>query len=68
VDQKIDASDIKLVVRQRGATQAKSWRWDIYRTGRSTPLVKSKEEFASRTEATRAGQRALYDYLQSAVA
>jgi hypothetical protein len=53
-----DTTDFRVVVKQRGP-QAKPWRWEIYRAGRSTPVQKASVTFATMVEASRAGKEAL---------
>jgi hypothetical protein len=54
----IDHDDFSVVVKNR-ASPPKSWRWEIYRAGRSSPIEHSKIFFESMTEANRAGKAAL---------
>lgn len=54
----IDHSDFSVVVKH-GAPGPKSWRWEIYRAGRTSPIERSKVLFASATDASRAGKVAL---------
>jgi len=51
-------SDFSVVVKL-GAPAPKSWRWEIYRAGRNSPIERSKRLFDSVTEASRAGKRTL---------
>jgi hypothetical protein len=53
-----DHSDFSVVVKQR-APPPKSWRWEIYRAGRTSPINHSATFFDSMTEANRAGKAAL---------
>jgi hypothetical protein len=54
----IEHDDFSVVVKNR-ALPPKSWRWEIYRAGRSSPIEQSKVLFESMTEASRAGKAAL---------
>ncbi len=54
----IDHSDFPVIVKQ-SAPRPRSWRWEIYRAGRTSPIERSKVLFDSVTEATRAGKVAL---------
>jgi hypothetical protein len=54
----IDHADFSVVVKHR-APPPKSWRWEIYRAGRTSPIEHSAVFFASMTEANRAGRAAL---------
>jgi len=54
----IDHEDFSVVVKHR-APPPKSWRWEIYRAGRSSPIDHSEVFFESMTEANRAGKAAL---------
>jgi hypothetical protein len=53
-----DHSDFSVVVKHR-APAPKSWRWEIYRAGRTSPIEHSEVLFDSMTEANRAGKVAL---------
>jgi hypothetical protein len=54
----IDQTDFSVVVKNR-ARPPKSWRWEIYRAGRTSPIEHSEIFFESMTEANRAGKAAL---------
>jgi hypothetical protein len=54
----IDHADFSVVVKHR-APPPKSWRWEIYRAGRTSPIEHSEIFFESMTEANRAGKVAL---------
>ena len=54
----IDQTDFSVVVKNR-ARPPKSWRWEIYRAGRSSPIEHSAAYFESMPEAGRAGKEAL---------
>ncbi len=54
----IDHEDFSVVVKNR-APPPKSWRWEIYRAGRTSAIDHSAIYFASMTEANRAGKAAL---------
>jgi hypothetical protein len=51
-------SDFSVVVKNRGALP-RPWRWEIYRAGAFRPIEHSPTNFASMTEAGRAGRAAL---------
>ena len=53
-----DHSDFSVVVKHR-APPPKSWRWEIYRAGRTSPIDRSEVFFDSMAEAKRAGTAAL---------
>jgi hypothetical protein len=53
-----EQSDFSVVVKNR-APPPKSWRWEIYRAGRTSPIGHSEIFFGSMTEANRAGKAAL---------
>ena len=57
-----DHTDFSVVVKNR-APLPKPWRWEIYRAGRSSPIVQSPITFGSMTEANRAGKAALRLFL-----
>jgi hypothetical protein len=54
----IDHEDFSVVVKHR-APPPKSWRWEIYRAGRTSAIDHSEVYFDSMTEANRAGKAAL---------
>jgi hypothetical protein len=54
----IDHEDFSVVVKHR-APAPKSWRWEIYRAGRTSAIEHSAIYFESMTEANRAGKAAL---------
>jgi hypothetical protein len=54
----IDHEDFSVVVKHR-APPPKSWRWEIYRAGRTSAIDHSEVCFDSITEANRAGKAAL---------
>ena len=63
----INQTDYSVVVKHR-APPPKSWRWEIYRAGRSSPIEQSSAYFESVATASRAGKGALkqlLDKLQS---
>jgi hypothetical protein len=53
-----DNSDYSVVVKNR-APLPNSWRWEIYRAGRASPMGRSPIFFCTVTEAHRAGKVAL---------
>lgn len=58
----IDHADFSVVVKDSAATP-KSWRWEIYRAGRTSPIERSRALFESMAEASRAGKAALKSLL-----
>lgn len=50
----IDHADFSVVVKN-GAPPPKSWRWEIYRVGRTSPIERSEAFFETMGEANRAG-------------
>jgi hypothetical protein len=54
----IEHEDFSVVVKHR-ASPPKSWRWEIYRAGRTSPIERSEAFFETMTEANRAGKVAL---------
>jgi hypothetical protein len=57
-----DRSDYSLVVKLC-RKPALSWRWEIYRAGRSTAIQKSSTPFYSMAEANKEGRQALKQFL-----
>jgi hypothetical protein len=60
---RFDRSDFSVVVKLR-APPPKSWRWEIYRAARSSPVRQSTECYATMAAAQRAGKEALEEYLE----
>ena len=54
--------DYSVVVKNRGAPP-KSWRWEIYRAGRSNPIGQSSVFFHTVAAANKAGKAALKQLL-----
>jgi hypothetical protein len=54
----IEHPDFSVVVKNK-AHPPKSWRWEIYRAGRTSPIEHSRVQFESMAEASRAGNVAL---------
>lgn len=54
----LEHEDFAVVVKNK-AKQPKPWRWEIYRAGRTNPISRSTEFFATVGDATRAGKKAL---------
>jgi hypothetical protein len=59
---RFDDSDYSVVVKNRG-TPPNSWRWEIYRAGRSNPIRQSSVLFRSMVAANKAGKAALKELL-----
>jgi hypothetical protein len=58
----VDETDYSVVVKNR-APPPKSWRWEIYRAGRTSPIEHSSIYFQTMTMASRAGKEALKQLL-----
>ena len=58
----INQADYSVVVKHR-APPPKSWRWEIYRAGRSSPIELSSVYFQTMTMASSAGKEALKQLL-----
>ena len=58
----IDQNDYSVVVKHR-APPPKSWRWEIYRAGRSNPIRQSPDFFHTVAAANKAGKAALKQLL-----
>jgi len=54
----IDKTDYSVVVKLR-APPPTSWKWEIYRAGRSSPIEQASVYFNTMVAATRAGKEAL---------
>jgi hypothetical protein len=57
-----DRTDYSVVVKKR-APLPNSWRWEIYRAGRSSPVKQSSAYFHTIVTANRAGKEALQQLL-----
>jgi hypothetical protein len=57
-----DDTDYSVVVKIRG-TPPISWRWQIYRAGRSSPIAQSPIFFRTMVAANKAGKAALKQLL-----
>jgi hypothetical protein len=53
-----DPTDYSVAVKQNRKPR-NSWRWEIYRPGKSIPVERSPDYFQTMAEATRAGKEAL---------
>jgi hypothetical protein len=58
-----DPTDYSITVK-RNRTPRNSWRWEINRPGKSTPVKQSADHFQTMAEATRAGKEALQRLLK----
>jgi hypothetical protein len=58
----IDQADYSVVVKHR-APPPKSWRWEIYRAGRTSSIKQSPVYFDTMAAASRAGREALKQLL-----
>jgi hypothetical protein len=57
-----DHPDFSVVVKNRGRPPS-PWKWEIYRSGRKSPVTQSEVYFSTVTEANRAGRKALKVFL-----
>jgi len=55
-------NDFSVVVKLRGRLPH-PWRWEMYRAGRSSPIVQSDSFFETASLANKAGQKALKLFL-----
>jgi hypothetical protein len=58
----IDQDDYSVVVKLR-APLPNSWRWEIYRAGRQSPIKQASVHFCTMAAANRAGRDALKQLL-----
>jgi hypothetical protein len=56
-------ADYSLAVR-RNRKPRDSWRWEIYRPGKSVPVERSQHNFQTMAAATRAGKAALERFVK----
>lgn len=56
------SGDFSVVVKIR-ANPPSPWRWEIYRAGRSSSILNSKDFFETASSANKAGQKALKLFL-----
>ncbi len=59
---RFDDTDYSVVVKNRGSPP-NSWRWEIYRAGRSSPIGQSPIFFRTMAAANKAGKAALKQLL-----
>ena len=59
---RFDDTDYSVVVKKR-AFSPNSWRWEIYRAGRSSPIGQSPTFFRTMAAANKAGKTALKQLL-----
>ena len=59
---RFDDSDYSVVVKNRGSPP-NSWKWEIYRDGRSNPIGQSPNFFQTAAAANKAGKTALKQLL-----
>ncbi len=59
---RFDDTDYSVVVKNRAA-RPNSWRWEIYRAGRPSPIGHSRIFFRTMGAATKAGKAALKELL-----
>jgi hypothetical protein len=59
---RFDDTDYSVVVKNRGPPP-NSWRWEIYRAGRSSPIGQSPVLFRTMAAANKAGKVALKELL-----
>jgi hypothetical protein len=57
-----DHPDFSVVVKHRGRPPS-PWKWEIYRSGRKSPVKQSDIYFSTVAEANRAGRKALNLFL-----
>jgi hypothetical protein len=57
-----DHPDFSVVVKHRGRAPS-PWKWEIYRSGRKSPVKQSDVYFSTVAEANRAGRKALSLFL-----
>jgi hypothetical protein len=57
-----DHPDFSITVDDAGRAPS-SWKWEIYRVGRNSPVKRSDGHFGTKTEADRAGRKALNSFL-----
>ncbi len=62
-----DRTDYSVVVKNR-APPPKSWKWEIYRAGRSSPIRQSTSSFHTMVAASKEGKAALKQLLDRILA
>jgi hypothetical protein len=62
VIKRFDPADYSVAVR-RNRKPSNSWRWEIYRAGKSIAVQRSQDDFQTMAEATRAGKAALRQFV-----
>jgi hypothetical protein len=61
-DVKFTPADYSVVVKRRDPGE-KPWRWEIWVAGKSRPIERSEQPFATMSEATREGKAAFKSFL-----
>jgi hypothetical protein len=61
-DVKFTPADYSVVVKRRDPGE-RPWRWEIWVAGKSRPIERSEQPFASMSEATREGKAAFKTFL-----
>jgi hypothetical protein len=61
-DIKITPADYSVVVKRRDPGESR-WRWEIWVAGKSRPIERSEQSFATMSEATREGKAAFKTFL-----
>jgi hypothetical protein len=61
--ERLNSADYSVAVKQNRRPR-NSWRWEIYRPGKSVPVERSMDTFQTMAEATRAGKEALQRFVK----
>jgi hypothetical protein len=60
-----DPSDFSAIVKRKPVQSGNKWRWEIHRTGRSSPVKFSEYEFLTMSTAKQAADAALMNFRES---
>jgi hypothetical protein len=60
-----DPSDFSAIVKRKPVQSGSTWRWEIHRTGRSSPVKFSEYEFLTMSAAKQAADKALSGFRKS---
>jgi hypothetical protein len=60
-----DPGDFSAIVKRKPAQVGSKWRWEIHRTGRTSPVKSSEYEFLTMSTAKQAADDALFSFRKS---
>ena len=57
-----DPTDYSVILKRKRGEEISKWRWEIHRTGRSSPVKSSDYEFVTMSSAKQAADEALKSF------